>query len=137
MHPTARNSQFFKFFFKSMVYLISIRYTDAIVSPQEFSWMRCIPCKLILIKNNLLIFIQVPGTINPHIALGTSFTSVMIYENRRFICLYYVVFIEFFMKIIIQNRQILFTETDAPIRRKPSISSTSVKKNPANTQGRR
>ena len=36
-----------------MVDLITICYTDAIVSFQEFPWMGCISCLLVFIQDNL------------------------------------------------------------------------------------
>ena len=43
------------------------------------------------------------------------FRSISMYQNRRFVCLDYMVIIQLLMEIIVQDCQVAFTQSDHPV----------------------
>ena len=86
-----------------MVDLITVCHADTIISFQEFPRMGCISCLLVFIQDDLLVMIQMPGTVYPHPAFGTGFPSIMVYKHWCLICLDHMVRIQSFMETVIKN----------------------------------
>ena len=70
MCPASRNLQILTFFFKRVVDLIAIRYTDSIEFLQEFPWVACIAARLVFVQNDLFIGIHSATAVDPHIMFG-------------------------------------------------------------------
>lgn len=60
-----------------------------IVNPRRV----CISGFLILVKDNLTLWMEISGTIDPHPTLASCLSSIFIYAHWRFICLDYVVIV--------------------------------------------
>ena len=85
MNPAACYGQVFLFFFQSVVNLVTVCYADAGIVLQEFPWVGSVPGLLEFIKNNLLLPVQISGTVYPHPAFGACGPSVFVYEEGRFV----------------------------------------------------
>ena len=66
---------------------------NEVQSFQKVSGMGCISGFLILVKDNLTLWMEISGTIDPHPTLASCLSSIFIYAHWRFICLDYVVIV--------------------------------------------
>lgn len=85
-------------------------------APQEFPRVVCFSGPLIFIQDDGRIFVDLPGAVDPHIALAVCGAPILRYHDRSFIGLQHMVTIQFFMEIIIKDSQIPVRTLDHPVR---------------------
>ena len=83
---------------------------------QEFSWVVSFSGPLIFIQDDGRIFVDLPGAVDPHIALAVRGASILRYHDWRLICLQHMETIQFFMEVIIKDSQIPVCTLDHPVR---------------------
>ena len=82
---------------------------------EEFPWVVCFPGPLVFIQDDGGIFIALPGTVDPHIALTVCGTPVLRYLDRSFIGLQHMETIQFFMEAVIKDTQMPVCALDHPV----------------------
>ena len=78
--------------------------------------MLCFPGTLVFIQDDRRIFVELTGTIDPHIALTVCGASVFRYHDGGLIGLQHMETVQFFMQVVIKNPQISVCTLDHPIR---------------------
>ena len=71
---------------------------------------------LIFIQDDGRIFVDLPGAVDPHIALTVCGTSILRYHDRGLVCLQHMETVQLFMEVIIKDSQIPVRTLDHPVR---------------------